>query len=201
MLVFAAPCFGASQGPNSPGTAADDAVVGTESWANPNNSKVSDGIYATTVLNNYRANTRDKYVQIVKSDGSIGSANKAASDYWVYRTDTYASYGGPADLWGESWDADKINDADFGVVISAYSIKEDYAENITHYLRATNFGFSIPAGATINGIFAEVEKQRGGGGSSETIYIDHVRMTVYYTEATPPVTRLRNSTWRNATIR
>jgi hypothetical protein len=32
----------------------------------------------------------------------------------------------------------------------------------SHYLKATNFGFSIPTGATINGIVVEIEKKRGG---------------------------------------
>jgi hypothetical protein len=31
-----------SSGPNSPGTMADDATVGTVAWNNPNNAKVSD---------------------------------------------------------------------------------------------------------------------------------------------------------------
>ena len=30
---------------------------------------------------------------------------------------------------------------------------------ISHYLKATNFGFSIPTGATINGILVEIEKK------------------------------------------
>jgi hypothetical protein len=30
----------------------------------------------------------------------------------------------------------------------------------SHYLKATNFGFSIPAGAIINGIVVEIEKRR-----------------------------------------
>ena len=34
----------------------------------------------------------------------------------------------------------------------------------THYLKATNFGFTIPAGATINGITVEIERLGGGGG-------------------------------------
>jgi len=33
----------------------------------------------------------------------------------------------------------------------------------SQYLRATNFGFSVPAGATINGITAEMEKSFGSG--------------------------------------
>ena len=73
----------ASIGPLSPGTMADDATVGTVSWTNPDNAKVSDNVYAV-----------------------IGD------------------------------------------------------QNITsHYLKATNFGFSIPTGATINGILVEIERK------------------------------------------
>jgi hypothetical protein len=64
---------------------ADSSAVGTVAWANPNNAKVSDGVFAGT--------------------------------------------------WSMS---------------STYQY--------THYLKATNFGFSIPAGATINGIVAEIQR-------------------------------------------
>src|SRR5690606_22873191 len=33
--------------------------------------------------------------------------------------DEVATYGGPADLWGESWTAADINAADFGLVVAA----------------------------------------------------------------------------------
>lgn len=36
----------ATAGPNAPGTMADDAAVGTGSWANPDNAKVNDASYA-----------------------------------------------------------------------------------------------------------------------------------------------------------
>ena len=34
---------------------------------------------------------------------------------------------------------------------------------ISHYLKATNFGFAIPAGATINGIVVEIERKASNG--------------------------------------
>lgn len=75
----------ASSGPNSPGTLANDATVGTIAWTNPSNAAASDNVYATT--------------------GSLGT---------------------------------------------------------THYLKATNFGFSIPVGATINGIIVGIERNKSG---------------------------------------
>jgi len=72
-----------SQGPNSPGTMADDATVGTVAWPNPDSAKASD----------------DNTAGMVMSEGEI-----------------------------------------------------------SHYLKATNFGFSIPIGSTIDGILVEIEQ-------------------------------------------
>ncbi len=70
-------------GPNSPGTMADDATVGTVTWSNPDNAKTSNDSYA-----------------------SAGSGSTT----------------------------------------------------VTHYLKASNFGFSIPTSATINGIVVDIER-------------------------------------------
>lgn len=69
-------------GPNSPGTVVDDSSFGALTWANPDNAKTSNNLYAQA---------------------------------------------------------------------SAVMVDD------THYLKATDFGFSIPSGATIDGIEAEVE--------------------------------------------
>lgn len=74
----------------SPGTMADDNTVGTVAWANPDNAKVFDGVY---------------------SIAGIGEATT------------------------------------------------------THYLKATNFGFTIPVGSTIDGIIAEVDRKALGSGA------------------------------------
>lgn len=76
-------------------------------------------------------------IKIVKADGTIGSTNKSTGAR-LSSTDTYISYGGASDLWGETWSYTNINDADFGVVASFI-------------------------------------------GTRDNVYIDHIRMTVYYT--------------------
>lgn len=63
--------------------------------------------------------TTDSRVRIVKG-GVVGATDKASAAIWP-ASDTYASYGGPADLWGESWSAADINDSNFGFAISASS--------------------------------------------------------------------------------
>ena len=168
-----------SQVTNSPQTCADDATNGSVAWANPDNAKVSDDVLATTGFgsgtgtgtSHYLKATnfgfsipsgatingilvevekqlsyicKDSEVKIIKADGTIGTTNKADTiTNWPSFGNTYVSYGGSSDLWGETWDDTKINDVDFGVAISAL-----------------------------------ITKERDGSYA----YVDHIRITVYYTE-------------------
>jgi len=62
----------------------------------------------------------DEYVKIIKSNGDIGSENKAdTSTSWTGDADVYINYGDSTDLWSETWAYTDINDLDFGVVLSA----------------------------------------------------------------------------------
>ena len=169
----------ASEGPNNPGTMAEDTAVGTRDWFNIDNAKTSDDNYALNYafmeeISHYLKATnfgfsipggatidgilveverrrealtrvmQDEFIKIVKSNGSIGTENKASATYWPYPTDAIASYGGAEDLWSESWSDTDINNANFGVVIATDSMTD------------------------------------GGDG-----WVDHIRITVYYTEAEP----------------
>jgi len=158
----------------SPSTIVDDATVGTVAWTNPDNAKVSDDVWATASIFEGE-DILDSSVKIVKADGTIGTTNKASGTSWS-ATEAYFSYGSSSDLWGETWTAENINDVDFGIVLSVID-----QGVISHYLKATNFGFSIPTGATINGILAEIERKKIIGGNA-TASVDHIRITVYYTE-------------------
>jgi len=62
---------------------------------------------------------KDVEVKIVKSDGSVGTENKAALATVWPDADAYRTYGGEGALWSETWSTSDINDPDFGVVISA----------------------------------------------------------------------------------
>lgn len=167
----------ASEGPNSPGTMANDTTVGDTAWINPDNAKVSDNTYTTAFMGQYTGGIYES-VKIVKSDGSIGTTDKANNN-WT-SSDAYTSYGSSSDLWGETWTREDINSSNFGVVIQAYIDSDSY------YLKATNFGFTIPEGMNIDGIVVEIEKKEVSSGSPnfyDYAYIDHIRITVYYTEA------------------
>lgn len=58
----------------------------------------------------------DNEIKIVKADGTIGTTNKASGTNWT-TSESFFTYGGASDLWGETWTAADINDADFGIVI------------------------------------------------------------------------------------
>lgn len=174
---------------NSPGTCANDDAVGTNSWTNPDNAKASDDSYVTAPTGGSYEQTYylkasnfgfsipegatidgilveverkkdvgvlgayDVEVKIVKSDGSIGSENKAdISTNWP-TSDAYASYGASDDLWSESWDYSDINNSNFGMVISA---------------KGRNFD------------------------TPNDIYLDHIQITVYYTEGGAPATQINS---------
>lgn len=144
----------------SPGTIVDDATVGTIAWSNPNNAKVSDGVFTRSMgypgpteylmASNFgftipieatingilveverkrsgiTGSCRDTYVQIIKSDGAIGSENKAdTANEWVTTT-MYAPYGSSSDLWSESWVPNDINSTYFGVVFAINQVRDRY---------------------------------------------------------------------------
>lgn len=156
----------------SPATIADDSAVGSIAWIDSTlpYAKVSDNYYAVAVLGSSITENR---ISIVKADGSVGSTNKSTgASLPAGGAESYVSYGGASDLWGESWTDTDINDADFGAVFSGVG-----SLGTSHYLKATNFGFAIPSGATINGILVEIEQRA----TVNQLVVDHFRITVYYT--------------------
>ena len=168
----------------SPGTMADDDATGTINWNNPDNAKVSDDIYADTISNGALGQSPNEAyensIKIVK--GGVISGDEKSTGVGLAGVNNYVSYGSSSDLWGLAWTPSDINSSDFGVV---YSARGETA--ISHYLKATNFGLSIPTGATINGILAEVEQAFGWFPSSDIyVRVDHIRVTVYYSTKISP---------------
>lgn len=186
VFAFVVIAHAASLGPNSPGTAADDSTVGSLTWVNPNNSKISDNIYSTvnstggsTITTHYLKTTnygfsvpigatingitvlierkgttnggagnfvKDSAVRIVKSDGSIGTTNKADTTTQWPLTDTNASYGNSSDLWGESWTPSDINNANFGVVLSAALTPPDTTQTASIDYMSITITYTLPSG-------------------------------------------------------
>jgi len=173
-----------SSGPNSPGTMADAWIEGGNvEWGGVNNAKASDNAYATTAVQDWENDTEviENSVRMVK--GGIVTGTDKSTGATLPVPEAYTTYGGTTDLWGTTWTPEQINDLNFGFV---FSVKGDVSGKISNYLKATNFGFSIPIGSTIDGIKVEVEatwaEVIGHNGVGK---VDHIRITIYYTAGAP----------------
>lgn len=158
-----------------PGTVADDASIGTQIWTNPGNAASDNGVYATCITG------------LAYSENSYGAkillAGTASGNYKTNTLDTTlraGAYGGSTDLWGCTITAADVNNSGFGI---GYICN---GSSPSHRLKATNFGFSIPTGATINGVLATIERQITGVGPF-TNNVDYIKIVVYYTEAAASV--------------
>ena len=177
----------------NPGTMASDDTVGTVAWSNPDNAKTSNdsrSISATADGPPDPTTILDYYAKIVKSDGSIGTTNKAIGTE-LDSSDTYRTYGSSTEKWGETWSNTDVNDSDFGFVFSAEMSLSEGGGSYTEYLKATNFSFSVPTGATIDGIEVRVEQQGEYGMLNVPFHrgearVDHIQIKVYYTEGGTP---------------
>jgi len=101
--------------------------------------------------NNY--DVKDSEVKIIKSDGTIGTTNRANTTTKWPAGLAYYSYGSSSDLWGENWTVADINDIDFGIAISAIvgagGGGQQYAR-IDH-IRITVY-YTLPISAYITGL-------------------------------------------------
>jgi hypothetical protein len=118
-------------------------------------------------------------ISLLKEGALAGTVKDLTTD--LTATMTYYSFGADNDLWGATLSADDVNNAGFGFGVSFEGLGAQGFNVTTKYLCGTNYGLSVPAGATINGVKAEVGA-RDIGTTSVFVYVDHLRITVYYTE-------------------
>lgn len=142
----------ASQGPLITATGADDATVGTLTWSNPTNVQANDTVYATATSTQL---TQPIFISVKLVKGGTIQGNDNADSAATTSSDVFYLYGSATDLWGLTLADTDINASNFGCV---FSLKWNTASPQTsHYIKGTNFSFSVPSGATINGITAELE--------------------------------------------
>ena len=140
--------------------------------------------FANEVLVHNVGSVLDNSVQLIKG-GTIGSNDASSSSAWGSTLAT-STYGGSGNLWGNGWNVSDINASNFGVAISAKGTGFSAASLKSFYLEATNFGFSIPTGSTINGITVKIKKAAVAscdGTSHICAGIDTINITVDYTPA------------------
>ena len=135
----------------SPGTVVDDAAVGTVAWTNPDNAKASDD----SIAEYYPGSMGEPTLKLIKLviGGSVVGNSKSNNE--TLHDDELHDFGGSTDTWGNTLSVSDINSSSFGVVLQGEEIWINLNES--HYLKATNFGFSVPSGATIDGVIVQVE--------------------------------------------
>lgn len=166
----------ASQTQSAAGTIATEAE-GSVDWSSPSNAGASDNSRTTASPGSSGGGVYLDGVQLIVSGSRAG--DNRAGDAGLPGSEAYATWGGASQLWGCTLSSTVINASDFGVSIHGRDAFYGQGFARTYYLNCSNWGFSIPAGSTIDGVVVEIE----GYVDTYVIYVDHVRITVYYTPA------------------
>lgn len=95
---------------------------------------VIDGIVAEFQRQGQISEVLDAGVRIVKN-GAMGDGDKSAGSWPTNQT--FSSYGGIADLWGETWSLGDINSSGFGMAIAATNTATHIGFAKVNYIRIT----------------------------------------------------------------
>jgi hypothetical protein len=166
----------ASQGPNDGTQVSSYGALGVYDWQDANDAISENDSYAYIQRNNV---FQDVEVLLVENGVQLGDNRASFQDIYPPDPPEYWSYGGASDTWNATLTDTIVNSASFGVAIRWMEIIDS---DLTDAIFIYNFGFSVPSGATIDGVIIEA---RIGPNSGGDFYpgVDNVRATVYYTAA------------------
>ena len=90
----------------------------------------------------------DALVQIVKG-GTRGGDNKSTGSAWN-GTDTVVTFGGAADLWGQTWTPAEINAGDFGIAVAATATSDDSDAHIDHLSIVVHYSTNVVTAPSVD---------------------------------------------------
>jgi hypothetical protein len=99
----------------------------------------------------------DNSIRLTKASAAVGD-NKATATKWPLNTDSTATYGGVADLWGTTWSVAEVNDSGFGVAILA-----------------DNTDAGSTRSAQVDHVTITITYTAGGGGTNVSVFLHHLR--------------------------
>jgi large repetitive protein len=175
----------ASQGPNSPGTAANDSSTGTLPWSNVNNILSSNNVYSTNV--GVGGTEVTQYLKATNFGFSIPSG--ATIDGIVVEFERKSNFN-----TGSLNISDKILQLVKGGTIVGYDLSDSGTAWSTTEAYFTYGGSSNLWGtswtytdinASTFGVVLSIQFNNATK-SSVTAFVDHVRITVYYTASGGP---------------
>lgn len=149
------------------GAGSNDATVGSTDWTNPGNITADDATNAQVEVHTVSGAAENSVRLFV---GGVPVGDDKSTETTVTNADQ--TIGSSTDLWGLTPTPAQINASDFGF---GYSV--DGNLGTSKYLLASDFGFSIPTGATIDGIEVFLNKTH----FSASVRIDYVAIRVHYT--------------------
>jgi hypothetical protein len=172
-----------SSGPNSPGTCADDATVGTVAWTSPNSAKTEGTsftyvIISLGVFSHYLKATNFGFTIptgatingiVAEAKTGITDGVGITKDYRARIVKSDASIGATdksnATTWIGSWNGGNMVYLSHGGSTDLWGETWSAAD-----INNSNFGFALSA-------------QNSDTEDGDTPQVDHIRITVYYTEA------------------
>ncbi|MFC4476639.1 gliding motility-associated C-terminal domain-containing protein [Flavobacterium chungangensis] len=93
--------------------------------------QVTIGRYSSTASST--VNVKDNVVSLIKAGTVIGENKSITGSNWPISSTSAANYGGSSDLWNTTWTPADINNANFGIALSA-SITRTSNNDITAYV-------------------------------------------------------------------
>jgi len=148
----------------------------TSGFTNPQYLSADDNQYAVYTPASFNTGYPRLTTVKLRYDGSDIGDNKGTSTQ-LGTTETLYSFGGASDLWNATLTPSIINSSTFGVHCDVYSSSGSYVQAVV-----TNFGFSVPSGATINGVVCECGAYYVSSRVTKAVYVDYIRLKVYYTQ-------------------
>lgn len=166
------------------GTVAEDISTGEVSWSNYSNATSSDDIRSVYSVENFSGscnNTGNTFVtiKIVKDGNPTGTDPVPTINADVVPcAELVHQFGFFDDLWGTTLTESDVESSNFGVAISV----KNSGGSESYFLEATNFGFEIPDGATIDGVIVSIEGLASSTPTTQRVEIDSVGMEVFFSE-------------------
>lgn len=166
-----------SSGANSPGTATNDASVGTIAWDTPNNAKVSDGVYTRL----FSSNVTSQYLKVSNFGFSIPTDSTVVG-VLVEVQKHQPSHSGAIDNSVKLVKGGSVTGTEHADTTTLWPAIETY---VSYGSSSDLWGTTLtPSDVNSSGFGVVVSGTNDSGTLSHDIFIDHVRITVFYSN--PP---------------
>ena len=167
----------ASEGTNNTSSATNSSAGAPRSWVNPTNALVSDSTYTTaTIAGRFSGNDFSEYLQVRDFGFAIPSGatiDGIVIEIRAYRSSAWTDGSGFYVMKGSNFHGSSNTSFPTSVAYTTYGTSSSLWSTTWTPAEINDSGFGV-------NIFAECNNNDATDG--RITYIDHVRITVYYTE-------------------